>query len=110
MGQSRSCFCSASFGSTDIAFLSVTLDWCLYELSKHPEVQEKLREELSTVTNDRPTLDELNALPYLDMVVRENLRLHAATASTTRRAMKDDVIPLASPIIDKNGVLRSEIR
>ena len=46
-------------------------------------------------------MDELNALPYLDAVVREVLRLHSPVQSTLRVAMKDDIIPLAEKI--KNG-------
>lgn len=49
-------------------------------------------------------MDELAALPYLDMVVRETLRLHAPVASTMRVATRDDVIPLNKPFIGQDGV------
>lgn len=48
-------------------------------------------------------MDELSALPYLDRVVRETLRLHAAVPVTDRAAQRDDVIPLSVPIKDRNG-------
>lgn len=46
-------------------------------LSQHPDAQEKLRQELLDACEDRPdlTYDELNALPYLEAVCRETLRL-----------------------------------
>ena len=55
-------------------------------------------------------MDELNALPYLDAVVRETLRLHAPVSMTSRVAMKDDVLPLAIPFTDSKGVIHHEIR
>jgi len=68
--------------------------WALFALTQDPEVQTKLRNELLSVPTDNPTMDELNALPYLDCVVRETLRIHAPVPSTVRIAMKDDVLPL----------------
>lgn len=44
--------------------------------------------------------DELNALPYLDAVIRETMRLHAPVPSTIRVAGKDDLLPLSEPIIN----------
>ncbi|KIO26751.1 hypothetical protein M407DRAFT_197174 [Tulasnella calospora MUT 4182] len=90
---------------------STTLTWLLYDLA-HPEnqrVQAKLREELRSVTSDRPTMDELNVPPYLDAVVRENLRLNSALDVTPRCAGQDTSIPVSTPYIDKNGVERMEI-
>jgi len=48
-------------------------------------------------------MDELNALPYLDAVVREILRLHPPLAAALRSATKDDILPLGEPVKDKNG-------
>jgi hypothetical protein len=42
-------------------------------LTKNKDIQVKLREELTTVPTDNPSMDELNAPPYLDAVVRETL-------------------------------------
>lgn len=84
--------------------------WALFALAQAPVVQQKLRAELRGVPTDSPDMDELNALPYLDMVVRETLRLHAAVNAVSRIAAKDDVIPLAEPYTDTKGVVRHEIR
>ncbi len=55
-------------------------------------------------------MDELMALPYLDAVVRETMRLHSAVTSTFRVAMKDDVIPLNEPYIDRNGEAHNSLK
>lgn len=72
-------------------------------------MQTSLREELYSLSTSTPSMDELNALPYLDAVVREVLRLYSVPASV-RTAMKDDVLPLGTPFKDKKGRLRHEIR
>jgi len=88
---------------------SVETMWCLYALSKRADLQARLRDELLAVPTDTPSMDELQALPFLDAVVRETLRFHPAVPATSRVAMKDDVIPLNEPFVDKHGKLRSEI-
>ena len=73
-------------------------------------MQAKLREELLTVDTDNPTMDQLLALPYLDMVVREAMRLHPPVPATSKRAMKDDILPLGKPIVDCKGKTHYSIR
>lgn len=77
--------------------------WALFALTQDLRVQAKLRDELLTVDTDNPTMDKLNALPYLDMVVRETLRVHAPVPSTIRVAVKDDMLPLNTPVTDRTG-------
>jgi hypothetical protein len=58
--------------------------WTLIELSQHPDVQTRLREELLAFGSD-PTYDQFKAnLPYLDAVVHEILRLHPPVGEFTR--------------------------
>ena len=54
-------------------------------------------------------MDELNALPYLDGVVRETLRVHAPVPSTLRVAVEDDILPLTTPVTDRNGKVYESI-
>ncbi|KAF7291237.1 hypothetical protein MIND_01267400 [Mycena indigotica] len=82
---------------------STAVSWALYALAHHPKVQRTLREELLQMSAENPTMDELNALPYLDLVVREFMRFHSPVTSVQRMAMQDDLIPLASPYIDEKG-------
>ncbi|PCH37140.1 cytochrome P450 [Wolfiporia cocos MD-104 SS10] len=84
--------------------------WSLHALSQAPEVQQKLRDELWALPSDNPTMDELQALPYLDMVVRETLRMYTPVPYIQRIATKDDVIPLETPVTDIHGKIHREIR
>jgi hypothetical protein len=54
-------------------------------------------------------MDELNSLPYLDVVIRETLRVHAPVPATMRVAVQDDVVPLAKPFVDRKGVVRDTL-
>ena len=89
---------------------SVATTWALFALTKCPDVQEKLRAELLNVPTDNPTMNQLNALPYLDAVVRETMRLHPPVPSTLRVANQDDVIPLEKPVTDEKGNIHEYIR
>ena len=89
---------------------STATTWALFALTQSPEVQDKLRKQLLTVGTDNPTMDELNALPYLDAVVRETLRVHAPVPSTMRVATEDDILPLGEPVKDKNGNVLNSIK
>jgi cytochrome P450 len=73
---------------------STSLSWTLHALTLHPEVQDKLREELLSVGSDEPSLEVLEGLPYLDAVVREALRWCSIVPSSIRTCMKDDVVPI----------------
>jgi len=83
---------------------SISLTWALTELSLHPETQAKLREELLQLNGDA-TYEQLtgNALPFLDGVVRETLRVHPPLGETARVSVEDDVIPLSEPITLPSG-------
>ncbi|KAG8214369.1 cytochrome P450 [Butyriboletus roseoflavus] len=84
---------------------SISLSWALLELSRNPDVQTKLRNELLQHGED-PTYDQLtNSLPYLDAVVHEILRIHPPAVEITRIAIEDDVIPLSEPVRTKTNQL-----
>ncbi|KAG6811254.1 hypothetical protein H0H93_014490, partial [Arthromyces matolae] len=89
---------------------STATSWALFALSIDKRVQTKLRNELLQVDTETPTMEQLNALPYLDMVVREVLRVHTPVVATMRVATQDDVLPLSKPFVDRKGITRSEIR
>ncbi|PIL29244.1 cytochrome P450 [Ganoderma sinense ZZ0214-1] len=89
---------------------STATTWCLFALTQNPRVKKKLRDELLAVETDTPTMEELNALPYLDMVIRESLRLYAPIPTTIRVPIKDDVIPVNEPFTDRNGEVQDSIR
>ena len=84
--------------------------WALYSLTQNKQVQTRLRQEVSEVSTDNPTIDDLNGLPYLDAVVRETLRLYPPVSGSMRAANKDDCIPLSKPFTDRKGIAHNEIR
>ena len=86
--------------------------WALFALGGAPAAQTRLRAELRALagSTDNPTMDELNALPYLDAVVRETMRVHAPVPSSIRIATRDDVIPLSTPYVDVHGQVHDAVR
>ncbi|KAF8337732.1 cytochrome P450 [Amanita rubescens] len=84
-----------------------TTSVALFALTQRVDVQEKLRVELLSVPTDNPTMDELNALPYLDKVVREVMRLYVPVPLTARVAAADDIIPLEIPVKTRKGISRN---
>lgn len=76
----------------------------------NPSIQDKLRTEVQAVQTDHPTMDDLNALPYLDAVVRETLRFYSTVGGTLRTVVGDDCIPLSEPYIDRQGVKQDHIK
>ncbi|KAF9645313.1 cytochrome P450 [Thelephora ganbajun] len=73
---------------------STAMSWTLFGLCQNLEAQSKLRDELLALVTDDPTMDELKALPYLDMVVRESLRLYSPVFVSRRVAVKNTVLPM----------------
>jgi cytochrome P450 len=64
---------------------AVALAWALYELGRHPEVQERLRNELDALGPDpHPAL--VVKQPYLGAVCDETLRLHTVLTEVARVA------------------------
>lgn len=79
-------------------------------MATSPAVQSKLRTELEAVESEKPTMDTLMSLSYLDAVLRESLRLHAPVGFTERIATKTDYIPLHTPYVDVNGANKTTVR
>ncbi|PBL04552.1 PAH-inducible cytochrome P450 monooxygenase PC-PAH 1 [Armillaria gallica] len=86
--------------------------WLLYDLSRHPEVQTKVREEIAIAKFKAPgvlTWDDYDAMAWLNAVIKEVLRYHPLAFVLFREASRDDVLPLAEPIITSDGQLCSAI-
>lgn len=73
-----------------------TLSWTIYELARHPEALEKLREEIiKQVGLDRePTYDDLKSMKYLQNVMNETLRLYPVVPFNVRFSVKDTTLPV----------------
>ncbi|KAF8266210.1 cytochrome P450 [Lactarius quietus] len=91
--------------------ISVTLCRILHVLSLNPERQEKLRLKLMDARVQRRDIsyDELTALPYLDAIFRETLRLHSPITQLHRVPRKDSSIPLARPVLGIDGEMMDHI-
>lgn len=56
---------------------SSALTWIFFELGNHPEVENRVRQEIQQLIGGRPlVLEQINDFKYLRMVVEETLRLH----------------------------------
>ncbi|KAF9002258.1 cytochrome P450 [Cyathus striatus] len=84
---------------------SNALSRILHLLSVHPEVQDKLRKEVSQAFAKHGDLgyDELESLSYLDAICRETLRLYPPVSLVFRTANRDIMLPLSSPLKGVNG-------
>jgi cytochrome P450 len=68
---------------------AVALSWTWYLLAHHPEADARLADELRVVLGDRPpTVADLPALRYTEMVVRESMRLYPPAYGIARQVVK----------------------
>jgi cytochrome P450 len=69
------------------------LTWTFYLLSRHPEVETRLVDELQRVLASRvPSMNDLPELPYTEMVIREALRLYPPAPGLAREPIEDVTI------------------
>ncbi|KAJ8081471.1 hypothetical protein PM082_007316 [Marasmius tenuissimus] len=85
----------------------------LHLLAENPEVQSRLRQELREARGaqggkDVP-YDALMALPYLDAICRETLRLYTPAPRVTRQATQTAIVPLSNPVRCTDGSVVNEI-
>ncbi|KAF5375327.1 hypothetical protein D9757_009678 [Collybiopsis confluens] len=85
----------------------------LHLLVNHPDVQGKLRSELTQAREQNGGQDisyqDLVNLPYLDAICRETLRLYPPVPYLFRTARKDGVLPLHKPVLGLDGTQMHEI-
>jgi len=92
------------------------LTWTWYLLSRHPEVEARLIDELRTVLAGRaPTAADLPKLPYAEMVIRESMRLYPPAPGFAREPVEDVeiggyVVPKGSLIIVNTFALHRDPR
>ena len=82
---------------------AIALSWMWYLLAKHPEVLAKLQRELEGVLGARsPKLEDLPKLPYLEMVVKESMRILPSVWAFMREPTCD--VKLGEHTIPKGAV------
>jgi cytochrome P450 family 4 len=74
---------------------STTLSWFIYYMSKYPRVQQKIKEELMDTYDHKRLLsiDHIESLVYLDVVIKEVLRITPPFDGTFRTLTNDDRLP-----------------
>jgi cytochrome P450 len=68
---------------------ATTLAYALWALGRHPDLQDKVRTEVTAVGDRELTPEDIPALRYTSQVLREALRLCPPAAATGRTAMRD---------------------
>jgi len=91
---------------------AITTTYAVWELSRRPEYQTRLREELRTAlavpltpqSTALPSPQDLDSLPLLDAILRETLRLYAAVAGPQPRVTPIAKHGTAGVVIDGFGI------
>lgn len=84
---------------------ATSLCFALHLLARHPEQQDRAREEISRVLGDRtPQAADLDRLPYLTQVLKEAMRLYPAAPVIGRKAVAatrigEHTIPAGADVI-----------
>ena len=73
---------------------AICMAMTLHFLTLNPDVMAKARKELDELFGDKKRLSysDVSKLTYLDMIVRESLRLHPPARATSRHCAKDTTI------------------
>lgn len=66
-----------------------TLTSIVYRLAKHPEWQQKLRDEFNSIGVEHLNYDDLEKMEQTSLVFRETLRMHPPLPTIPRRAIRD---------------------
>ncbi|KAI0259409.1 cytochrome P450 [Gloeopeniophorella convolvens] len=84
-----------------------SLNWFLWEISRHPECQQRVRDEVIAMRRRTHgaelTITDLEGLTYTQAALKESMRLHPIIWTLPRVAGKDELIPLAFPVTTKSG-------
>ncbi|KAJ9054625.1 hypothetical protein DSO57_1012261 [Entomophthora muscae] len=70
-----------------------TLTTMFYFLAKHPEIQEKARQEVNALLNFEkrtPTIQELKEMPYVDCIIKESMRIVSTVPQLNRYCLDGD--------------------
>ena len=86
---------------------SNALTWMCYLLSKNPDIQERLYEELcACIGKDTvPRMDDVKHCNYLYWVIKESLRLKGPVSLIARYATEDDVLPGTKQFVPKGAYI-----
>lgn len=86
--------------------------WLLYELSRHPDDQERIRDEIKQVQMDCDgalTPNDYDAMPFLNAAIKETLRKHPFVHTLCRMVDQEDILPLSEPVTTTDGRVTTEL-
>lgn len=84
---------------------SNALTWTLFLLAKHPEIQQKVHHELDlAIIGDSPEFEDLEALKYTEMVIKESMRMLPPVWTLSCR-QANETTELAGYLIPKDKIL-----
>ena len=77
-------------GSDTVAY---TLAWTFLEISRNPEVYQKLKEEIDAIAPGNATItpQQVNMMTYLDCVLKESMRLWPVLSQGVPRELSKDI-------------------
>ena len=86
---------------------ATAIEWAISELMKHPRVLDKVQRELEAVVGMNRMVEEsdLENLNYLDMVVKESMRLHPVGPLLIPREAVEDCVVNGFNIPQKSRIL-----
>nr|AGN52793.1 cytochrome P450 [Laodelphax striatellus] len=74
---------------------AASIGWAIFLLGNNPEVQDRVVDELNDIFGDsdrRATVQDLNNMKYLEMVIKETLRLYPSVPFIGRLVSEDVII------------------
>nr|CAD7414514.1 unnamed protein product [Timema poppensis] len=84
--------------------MSMTIGFCLHELSINSDIQQTLREEIDGVLKEfggEITYEAVHKMEYLDKVLSETLRMYPAGGTLFRTCTKSYTIPGTKTLLEK---------
>ncbi|KAF5292073.1 hypothetical protein FQR65_LT11339 [Abscondita terminalis] len=82
---------------------SITLTFCLYELSLQPHIQKKIKAEIDQVlkTHGQISYENLLEMKYTEQVIEETLRKYPPLPTLNRKCTRDYHVPDTDIVIEK---------
>ena len=89
--------------------VAIALSFCLFNLAKYPKVQQKARNEIQKLIgndiNKPVTQNDCNNLEYLELVLKETLRIYPPVPIFGRKAQEDIDISKTKKVFELNFLL-----
>lgn len=83
---------------------SSTMSFCMYELAKHPDIQQRAYSEIVDTLkahDGQLTYESVAEMKYIDHCIDESLRLHPPFPANTRQCSREYRIPDTNVVIEK---------